>query len=93
VAGGTGQLPVLAMQGEIGFTIVVEARQAPAFLIVAGLAFFAVAALVLIVGLVAGVTGFPGFPVLDRIDVTGFATDLPVLATQREISVFLVVKF
>ena len=95
VAAMTGvaqQLLMLALQWKPGVVLVIEATFFPLFLVVAGLAFFAVATMVRIVVAMAVDTDRSRFPVLDRILVTGLTAHIGVPALQAKFCVFIMIE-
>ena len=95
VAAMTGvaqQLLMLALQWKPGVMLVIEAAFFPLFLVVAGLAFFAVATMVHIVVTMAVDTDRSRFPVLDRVLVTGLTADIGVPALQAKFCVFIMIE-
>lgn len=92
VAGEAGLLLVLAMQGEVGLPVMIEADPAPVRLLVAIGALFSETSLVFVIGSVTAdaIGGWLLF--LDRLTMTGFAAGIPVLSLEAEIRIPVMVK-
>ena len=92
MAGVAQQLLMLALQWKVGVVLVIEATFFPLLLVVTGLTFFAVTAMVRIVVAMTVDTERSRFPVLDRILVTGLTADVGVPALQAKFCVFIMIE-
>jgi hypothetical protein len=93
MAGATQQLLVFSLQWKVGVVLVIEAGFFPLRFIVAGLAFFAVTAMVHIIIAMTIETDLGRFLILDRILVTSLTADISVPAFQAKFCVFIMIEF
>ena len=93
MAGVAQQLLMFSLQWKVGATLVIEAAFFPLCLVVAGLAFFAITAMVRIVSAMACNTGRSRFFVLDRVLVTGITADIGMSALQAKIRILIMIEF